>query len=93
MAALLSSEIDDGNKRDVFVDHIADAQRLGVDVRPPNVNDGEPDFTVARRRSDFGLTAIKGLGRGPPSDIFKRGRRRGRSAISSIYASASIRRR
>src|SRR5262249_11031572 len=29
MAALLSSEIDDGNKRDVMVEHIADARHLG----------------------------------------------------------------
>ena len=64
MAALLSSEIDDGNKRDVFVDHIADAKRLGVVVRPPNVNEGEPDFTVRDGEVTFGLTAIKGLGRG-----------------------------
>src|SRR4029079_13257794 len=46
MAALLSSEIDDGNKRDVMVDHIADARKLGVDVEPPNVNKGSPDFDV-----------------------------------------------
>src|SRR5439155_299929 len=69
MAALLTSEIDDGNKRDVFVDHIADARRLGVDVLPPDVNAGEPDFTVADRKIVFGLTAIKGLGRGAAEEI------------------------
>ena len=30
MAALLSSEIDDGNKRDMLVDHIGDARKFGV---------------------------------------------------------------
>src|SRR5205085_11384894 len=69
MAALLSSEIDDGNKRDVFVDHIADARRLGADVLPPDVNAGEPDFTVAGGKIVFGLTALKGLGRGAAEDI------------------------
>src|SRR5262249_28858900 len=69
MAALLSSEIDDGNKRDVLVDHIADARRLGVDVLPPDVNTGEPDFTVSGGRIVFGLTAIKGLGRGAAEEI------------------------
>jgi DNA polymerase-3 subunit alpha len=64
MAALLSSEIDDGNKRDVFVDHVHDARRLGVDVRPPDINEGEPDFSVAHEKITFGLTAIKGVGRG-----------------------------
>jgi DNA polymerase-3 subunit alpha len=69
MAALLSSEIDDGNKRDVMVDHIADARRLGVTVRPPNVNEGEADFTVHDGNIVFGLTAIKGLGRGAADEI------------------------
>jgi DNA polymerase-3 subunit alpha len=69
MAALLSSEIDDGNKRDVFVDHIADARRLGVDVRPPDVNAGAADFTVADGKITFGLSAIKGLGRGAAAEI------------------------
>lgn len=71
MAALLSSEIDDGNKRDVFVDHIADARRLGVDVCPPDVNAGEPDFTVRDGKVLFGLTAIKGLGRSAAESIAK----------------------
>src|SRR5207244_10932756 len=56
MAALLSSEIDDGNKRDVFVDHIADAKRLGVVIRPPSINEGEPDFAVKDGQVLFGLT-------------------------------------
>src|SRR5207248_2151915 len=54
MAALLSSEIDDGNKRDVFVDHIADARRLGVEVLPPDINAGEPGFTVQGGKIVFG---------------------------------------
>lgn len=64
MAALLSSEIDDGNKRDILVEHIADARHLGVAVLTPNVNEGEANFTVRDGKIVFGLTAIKGLGRG-----------------------------
>lgn len=71
MAALLSSEIDDGNKRDVMVDHIADARRLGIDVLPPDVNTGHPDFDVVRGQITFGLTAIKGLGRGAAGEIVR----------------------
>ena len=71
MAALLSSEIDDGNKRDILVEHIADARHLGVEVLPPNVNAGEPDFTVDNGKIVFGLTAIKGLGRGAASEIVR----------------------
>ncbi len=71
MAALLSSEIDDGNKRDMLVDHIADARRMGIDVLPPDVNRGMPDFEVHNNRILFGLTAIKGLGRGAAEEILR----------------------
>jgi DNA polymerase-3 subunit alpha len=71
MAALLSSEIDDGNKRDVMVDHIADARKLGVDVLPPDINRGMADFDVHNNRIVFGLTAIKGLGRGAAEEIVR----------------------
>jgi DNA polymerase-3 subunit alpha len=71
MAALLTSEIDDGNKRDVMVDHIADAKRLGVEVLPPDVNAGLADFDVRNGQITFGLTAIKGLGRGAANEIVR----------------------
>ncbi len=62
MAALLSSEIEDGNKRDIMVEHIADAKKFGVEVLPPDVNLSEPSFTVDAGRIVFGLAAIKGCG-------------------------------
>ncbi|MBY0515086.1 MAG: DNA polymerase III subunit alpha, partial [Gemmataceae bacterium] len=71
MAALLSSEIDDGNKRDMLVDHIADARKLGIEVLPPDVNRGMPDFDVHNNRIVFGLTAIKGLGRGAAEEVVR----------------------
>ena len=64
MAALLTSEIEDGNKRDIMVEHIADARRLGVEVLPPGVNESDADFTVRDGKVVFGLTAVKGVGRG-----------------------------
>jgi DNA polymerase-3 subunit alpha len=71
VAALLSSEVEDGNKRDILVQHIDDARRLGVQVMPPNVNTDHVDFTVADGRILFGLVAIKGLGRGAAEDIVR----------------------
>ena len=71
MAALLSSEIDDGGKRDIMVDHIADTRKLGVDVLPPDINKGQADFDVVNNRILFGLTAIKGLGRGAANEIVR----------------------
>jgi DNA polymerase-3 subunit alpha len=71
MAALLSSEIEDGNKRDIMVEHIEDARRLGCPVQPPNVNAGEANFTVVDAQILFGLTAVKGLGRGAAEEIVR----------------------
>jgi DNA polymerase-3 subunit alpha len=71
MAALLSSEIEDGNKRDILVEHIEDAKRLGCPVQAPSINTDEADFTVAGGRLLFGLTAIKGLGRGAAQEIVR----------------------
>jgi DNA polymerase-3 subunit alpha len=71
MAALLSSEIEDGNKRDIMVEHFDDARKLGYPVQPPNVNKDEPDFTVQNDQVRFGLVAIKGLGRGAAQEILR----------------------
>jgi DNA polymerase-3 subunit alpha len=77
MAALLSSEIEDGNKRDIMVEHIGDAARLGFPVQSPDVNAGEADFTVVGGKLLFGLTAIKGLGRGAAEEIVRERTRNG----------------
>jgi DNA polymerase-3 subunit alpha len=71
MAALLSSEIEDGNKRDSMVEHFDDARRLGVEVLPPDINAGDVEFTVADGKIVFGLCAIKGVGRGCCEEIVR----------------------
>ncbi|MBI1829958.1 MAG: DNA polymerase III subunit alpha, partial [Planctomycetes bacterium] len=71
MAALLTSEIDDSNKRDIMVEHIDDARRLGADVLPPNIQEGEAEFTVKNGKIVFGLLAIKGVGRGAVQEIVR----------------------
>jgi DNA polymerase-3 subunit alpha len=76
MAALLSSEIEDSNKRDAMVEHIDDARRLGVEVLPPNINTGQVEFAVAGSKILFGLTAVKGVGRSAAEEIV-RARQRG----------------
>ena len=90
MAALLSSEIDDGNKRDMMVDHIADARKLGVEVLPPDVNRGEADFTVARRPDRLRPDRHQGARpRGRRGDRPGPRGRRGRSRTCSTSASGS----
>ncbi|MBI1916747.1 MAG: DNA polymerase III subunit alpha [Planctomycetes bacterium] len=70
-AALLSSEIEDGNKRDIMVQHIDDARKFGVEVLPPCVNASEPAFSVAGKKVVFGLMAIKGLGRAASEEVLR----------------------
>src|SRR5262249_25950968 len=77
MAALLSSEIEDGNKRDILVEHIEDARKLGCPVQPPDINTSQPDFTVEDGKVLFGLVAIKGLGRGAAQEIVRARQDRG----------------
>lgn len=69
MAALLTSEIDDANKRDILVEHIGDARRLGVEVLSPDVNLSEGRFHVMNGKIVFGMTAIKGVGAGASEAI------------------------
>jgi DNA polymerase-3 subunit alpha len=71
MAALLTSEIEDNNKRDIMVEHINDARKNGVKVLPPCVNRSAADFTVSGDDVFFGLTAIKGVGRGAAEDMVR----------------------
>lgn len=59
MAALLSSELDDTDR---IVDHLADCERMGITVKPPDVNEGDISFTVVDGVVRFGLAAIKGVG-------------------------------
>jgi len=63
MAAVLSSEMDGAERDKFFVEHIDDCRRMGFDVLPPNINEGQLDFRVASEgKVHFGLGAIKGVG-------------------------------
>ncbi len=63
MAALLSSEMDGAEREKYFVEHIDDCRRMGIEVLPPDVNEGEASFRVAAPgKIHFGLAAIKGVG-------------------------------
>ena len=63
MAALLSSEMDGAERDKFFVEHIDDCRRMGIEVLPPNINEGQLDFRVAGEgKIHFGLGAIKGVG-------------------------------
>ena len=63
MAAVLSSEMDGAERDKFFVEHIDDCRRMGIEVLPPNVNEGKVAFRVGNEgQIHFGLGAIKGVG-------------------------------
>lgn len=65
MAALLTYDMGDTDK---VCDYIDECKRLGIDVRPPDVNTSGVDFTPVPGKNGkpgfirFGLAAIKGVG-------------------------------
>ncbi|MBL9164981.1 MAG: DNA polymerase III subunit alpha [Planctomycetaceae bacterium] len=64
MAALLSCDISGRNfkSKDPLVEHIEDCRRMNIEVLPPDVNQGDPEFTVEDGKIVFGLSAIKACG-------------------------------
>jgi len=59
-SALLTSVLDNTTK---VKGYIADAQKLGVSVLPPDINLSQADFSVIDGNVRFGLTAIRNVGR------------------------------
>jgi DNA polymerase-3 subunit alpha len=78
MAALLSSEIEDSSKRDSMKQHMDDARKLGAPVLPPDVQEGEIDFAVKDGHILFGLSAVKGFGRGAAAEVVRARKGKGR---------------
>ena len=52
MAAVLSSEMDGAERDKFFVEHIEDCRRMGIEVLPPNINEGQLDVPGGRRGKD-----------------------------------------
>jgi DNA polymerase III subunit alpha len=61
MAALLTSEAERG-ATDQIVKYIADCQRMGITVLPPDINASDFQFTVEGPAVRFGLAAVKNVG-------------------------------
>ncbi len=61
LAATLTSVLDSSAK---VATYISEAQRLGIDVLPPHVNESVAGFSTEDGSIRFGLLAIKNLGRG-----------------------------
>ena len=68
MAAVLSSDMDNTEK---VVPLIEECRRMGLVVRPPDINAGAFKFSVTNGEIIYGLGAIKGLGEGPIIQLVK----------------------
>ena len=67
MAATISSDMDKTDKVVTFID---ECRAMGLDLLPPDVNQGQFRFSVdSEGRVIYGLGVIKGLGEGPVSSI------------------------
>jgi DNA polymerase-3 subunit alpha len=59
MAALISSVMDTKDKVPFFV---AQAESMGIEILPPDVNESDHEFVVVGGNIRFGLDAVKGVG-------------------------------
>lgn len=59
MAALLTSVIDNSTK---VSEYIMSCRQMGIEILPPDINEGERVFSVSGTSIRYGLSAIKGLG-------------------------------
>lgn len=60
MAALMTSVIDNPSKVSAY---IYSCRNMGIQILPPDVNEGESGFSVSGKNIRFGLSAIKSVGR------------------------------
>ncbi len=80
MAATMSSDMD---KTDKVVTFIEECRSMKLTLLPPDVNQGEFQFTVNRDDEIiYGLGAIKGLGEGPVDNIIAA---RGRGPFKDLF--------
>ena len=60
MAALMTSVLDNTGK---VAQYIMTCRQMGIEILPPDINEGEGAFTVSDGGIRYGLSAIKSLGR------------------------------
>jgi DNA polymerase-3 subunit alpha len=60
MAALMTSVIDNPNK---VSEYIMTCRNMGIQILPPDINEGEIGFSVSGKQIRYALTAIKSVGR------------------------------
>ncbi len=76
MTALLTSERDNTDK---IVEYINEAERMGIEILPPDINESVGFFKVeAKLKIRYGFLAIKNVGRGAVESLIKSRKESGR---------------
>lgn len=75
MAALMTSVLGNTGKISGYIDH---CRQLGIEILPPDVNEGESGFSASHGKIRYGLSAIKSLGKPVVDSIIAERRKRGR---------------
>lgn len=60
MAALLTSVVNNINK---ITEYVYDCRQMGIELLPPDINEGEYHFSAANGKIRYGMGAIKSLGK------------------------------
>ncbi|GAA5219146.1 DNA polymerase III subunit alpha [Corallincola platygyrae] len=69
MAAVMSADMDNTDKIVTLVDEV---NRMGLTIRPPDVNEGQYRFSVDEKGAIvYGIGAVKGVGEGPIEAIIE----------------------
>lgn len=74
MAALMTSVIDNIGK---VAEYIISSRAMNIQILPPDVNEGEANFSVSNGCIRYALTAIKGVGRNVVDSIIEERERGG----------------
>ncbi len=68
MSALLSCDIGNADKLNIFVN---EARNIGIEIRPPDVNESSVRFRPVSGAIRFGLAGIKNVGEGASQEIVR----------------------
>ncbi len=74
MAALMTSVLDNSTK---VSEYILTCRRMGIEILPPDINEGESGFSVSGNSIRYGLSAIKSVGRPVIEAIIEERKERG----------------
>ncbi|MCI5938075.1 MAG: DNA polymerase III subunit alpha [Eubacterium sp.] len=84
MAALMTSFMEHTGK---ITEYIMNCRKLGIEILPPDINEGEYRFTPDGKNIRYGLAAIKGVGRSVIDEIVAERERGGAFASLKDFCS------